>query len=125
MRTIKLRVYADGKMHYPGEDDFLTIGRAGFWALARWSHEDGEEKVVCYNLPGQNEESKNAPLMLSTGLYDKHGVEIYEGDLMTHPDWLEGAQIEVKFSDGCFELDGWDCVRTDFSKGEVIGNIYD
>jgi hypothetical protein len=54
---------------------------------------------------------------------DINGKEIYENDLMSHPDFPKRYRLTVMFENGCAYLGGWDCIRTDFSKGEIIGNI--
>jgi len=60
-----------------------------------------------------------------TGIKDCKGTEIWEGDIMAHPDFEDGAALIVGYDNGYFHLNGWDCVRTELSKGEVIGNIYE
>jgi hypothetical protein len=56
-----------------------------------------------------------------TGLLDRFGVEIYEGDVI---DFENGYVSAIRFEDGCFLLD--DCIfRNDLSHGIIIGNIYE
>ncbi|WP_461467073.1 YopX family protein [Parvimonas micra] len=93
---------------------------------------------------------EDVEIMQSTGLFDKNGVEIFEGDIVEFPelydfyDFEEGVTVNVAsvvkkgsyitldnfvYEDGITEteLDNHECTfdDLDFKNFEVIGNIYE
>ena len=116
MREIKFRAWDDYRKAMSDEVD-IYCETGIIWWVAQWRGEDGG-KIEAFDSIG-----KGNSLMQFTGLHDKNGKEIYEGDILRFEN-LPDLDI-VEATDG-----GWnpfiDSMETDGAwHYEVIGNIYE
>ena len=108
MREIKFRAWDGKKMRGQSKNDFFSIRHDGLLSM---SNRD------------------DCVLMQYTGLSDKHGKPIYEGDIIKSKNWRFGIYV-IEWCSGSFiikcqnvnERIGGNLTRECF---EVIGNIYE
>lgn len=135
MRDIKFRVWdkETKHMHICGEDVHDTI-----------NFEIETNRAYYYNLQngcGSLREDSDYVLMQYTGLKDKNGKEIYEGDILLAPEWFGSLECVCIYQQenivnpiqgfGLYSYDSYfkkynTLVESDeWDEFEVIGNIYD
>lgn len=123
-RVLKFRAWdnVNRRMGYfaPG---FQWLDEYYIWHL---SEADGDPNKGIMDVPCGD----NINLMQFTGLKDKNGKEIYEGDVL---EGLDGTKNVVKFENGCFmwggtpivyvENEGFEVFPTE-GWANVIGDVY-
>ena len=113
MREIKFRAWDEQKkvMHF--DFQFIKSGdRGNDWIIFKSDKENFNGNFNPYF-------SQQLKIMQYTGLKDKNGVEIYEGDVIRMPNKKKLQQ--VVFKRGFFQMPEYFIDETD----EVIGNIYE
>lgn len=133
MREIKFRGYPTEHIKkYPASKDIMPMYYLEFpkdmTGVNWWDEFDGKPRNVKSH--ANQEWLDELTLMQYTGTKDKNGVEIYEGDIITHSN--DGMKGVVAWSLGLYKfvidsLDGSEILADlcdyDFEP-EVLGNIY-
>lgn len=114
--TPKFRAYDGGSLNRMYQPDEVMVGNSDIWIIDEDSV--GGEWIV----------NNDLHLMQSTGLFDKNGREIFEGDIVSI-DTDEFGLLVVKYETGIYWLtEDEQCVEhlSDYYKYvSVIGNIYE
>jgi len=123
MRKIKFRAW-DGEIMF--QDVFFTKGNNRLFSIYQYDHKELCEHVLTIDKDALH-------LMQYTGLKDKHGKELYEGDIL-RGNLIQETKYKIVFENGSFmaryifpeNMRGtYGFPMNQMSEIELIGNIYE
>lgn len=122
MSKINFRVWDNLEKAYLNEEDIAIDNQGNIFIFERYDKNDSD---LWYTRLLPDSDNKRYIIEQSTGLKDRNGTKIYEGDVLIDD---AGEPIEywvVKFSEGAFvgECTGVTELLSELTNLEVAGNI--
>jgi uncharacterized phage protein (TIGR01671 family) len=127
MREIKFRAWDEQNKIMHNEVEFIRSGTGrNDWILFK----SDKQKLECENVLNNPYFQQQIKIMQYTGLFDKQGVEIYEGDIVKDlrsffKDARSYSKVFYQEDRGRFVFGGWEIPAGMSHTFEVIGNIYE
>ena len=130
MREIKFRVWTGSAMEYD-----VMVGRFGVFYVNPGTKDDGlDPRDTATLVLGNTKYSAEAPVMQFTGVRDRDGREIWEGDIvklkyspiinpLAFVEWIGSALGLTEYPEHDWGWSLGECRSAE--SGKVIGNIYE
>lgn len=112
------RAYDSGSLSRMYQPDEVMVGNGDIWII-------DEDSVV-----GEWIVNNDLNLMQSTGLFDRNGKEIFEGDILGTKDGLLNGVVEYKsdlgmWTNSLIRYNNFERLCNVANSREIIGNIYE